>query len=125
MNNIVDNNKLTMVLTTKLCRSKIIIKSPELRELVKDKLPTRPRWHVSFDISANVSIANAIRRILIGELNINFLHFELFNCETDEAVTNDWLQNRLRMIPIVQMKDLMGKISVRNDTTEPRYILGY
>lgn len=110
---------ITPVITNyKVAPVEIKFKNATLHNLVKDMLPVRPRYRVSFNIAGNVSVANAIRRIIIGELSILVLDFELHDCHTDGTVTNDWLKNRLRLIPISQeYEHLTAEIDMRNNTT--------
>lgn len=96
----------------------INIKDKVLADLVKDKLPVLDRFRVSFNINADISVLNAIRRVMIGELEVNVLHFDLESFKTDEAFTNDWFQGRLRLIPIVPHEDLTAKIDITNNSHE-------
>ena len=77
----------------------------------KDLLP-EPVERITFDVKGHVSIANALRRTLLEELPVKCMIFYEMN-STDKSIPVDWLQNRMRCIPIEQ-RDFTAELKVHN-----------
>jgi hypothetical protein len=82
----------------------IDIKDKTIANLVSELLPTLPRYRFSFDCNYSACVANAIRRTLIEELSITFLNVDISNVITDDYAPNDFIADRIKLIPILPKK---------------------
>jgi DNA-directed RNA polymerase subunit L len=84
----------------------------------KKKLETlytdRKKFAVSFDIvNINCAIANAIRRTIMGELEIKALTFDVSTIKTNvDFLITDELLDRIQLLPIRQTIPMDSKLSV-------------
>lgn len=117
------NLKKTVPKIEQLTIEKIKIETddPELKKL----LPNIEREKVSFYLkNVNVSVANAIRRVICGELPIKYLTCDIHDINTNEEfIKLEELINRINFIPINQdiPDDMQFSLSVVNSDAKQRY----
>ena len=93
------------------------IKDPEIQKLMPTTLK---KYSVAFElVGVNVAIANGIRRVLVSELPAKAMTFDYSEFSTtDRYVLNDFVQKRIRNIPIMQSVTAATefKLHVKNST---------
>jgi DNA-directed RNA polymerase subunit L len=91
------------------------LKDPEANALLPKNLKKNA---VSFELhGVNISISNAFRRVLTSEYPTKIMHFDYDDFETnDPFITNDFVQTRVRSIPISQSTTInqIFKLDVTN-----------
>lgn len=96
---------------------------PKLQKL----LPTVEREKISFYLkNANVSIANAIRRVVSGELKVKYLTCDIHDINTnDDFIILDELKDRINFIPINQDIPVgtVFTLNVSNTNAKKRYYI--
>lgn len=77
---------------------------PEIAKKIRSLLPSRDRQRISFHlINSGVPIANAIRRVIQGELDVKCLKVTVSDIKTDDVyIICDELAGRIGCIPIDQ-----------------------
>ena len=98
---------------------KIDINLPE--EFKHIKLPDLNRETISFEIkNSNTAVANSIRRVVNGELEVNCFYLEEDNIDTNEEyIIKSELVKRIRHIPILQeTNETKFTLNINNTTTE-------
>lgn len=111
---------MSAVSSLKVSDVNITVKDPELRDLVKDWLPKQKYEHIEFKVTGFASVANAIRRALFSETTLYVMYAELNDIETNDGFTNDWVQNRIQLIPVNQNapSNVVGSYEVVNNTDD-------
>lgn len=103
----------------KLVISKISFNLPtKLNNIMEDLIP-RPREHAEihlFDVP--VCIANAIRRTIMNETPTMVMTTDLDNIKTDGTMPNDFILDRLEMLPVIQDIKITGGLEIRNNSKE-------
>jgi DNA-directed RNA polymerase subunit L len=101
----------------KLTISEISFNLPsKLNDLVDDLIPA-PRNHAEIHLfDTPVCVANAIRRVIMNETPTMVLTTELENVKTDGTMPNDFILDRLEMLPIIQGVKITGSLEIRNNT---------
>jgi DNA-directed RNA polymerase subunit L len=101
----------------KLTISEISFNLPgKLNDLVDDLIPVS-RNHAEIHLfDTPVCVANAIRRTIMNETPTMVLTTELENVKTDGTMPNDFILDRLEMLPIIQGVKITGSLEIRNNT---------
>lgn len=106
-----------------------LFNKPEIKEKIVSLLPTLKRESISFHVkNSNTAIANAIRRVVTGELNVKFLTCNVQDIITDEDYINkDELITRINHIPIDQdtPMDTEFSLNITNVYTDHEYLTVY
>ncbi len=98
-----------------------ILRDKTENELCKALLPvSKERAHIVITGPQSVSVTNAIRRCIIGEIPSFVLSADIEDIVTTEDFTSDWLQNRLALIPINQemAENAECSVNITNTTAD-------
>lgn len=125
------NTRRTMTTrpTVELIKSEVI-EPRVMSRAARDALPRLGIWPISVGIivhGLNTSYVNAIRRMLLGELETLALVMESDSWQTDDDFANmEMISRRIALIPIDQDHAQIGAtfaLDARNDSDDPRDVM--